>query len=415
MTINLCVVVGMNSAFVAAVLYAKNDVLLLAQIAISLFKLVWNTYCAPYMITITRRYISRGAAAAQERGVLLVQLVVALFNNIAIPCFVVLAVSPSCYYYAFTPPDEVSTYFTYPFAVRPGKRRDLTVSRVDEVTYRPPFVYSCQCSSSFVTYYAPAFVYLAIAAGIGVPLLNLAAVWWYRKTRNSSVIRTALKSVMPAVLLPAADLQPFKATDLHFHASNYLASLMTYLGILLTFGVVFPPLAAAMCVTMLCVAWQEKLAVGRFLHNAKEEFAAETTSSLERCCKGIVTLPVLRNCLFALVVTACCFYALFVFDTLGDDVGTHRAYWVLIVLPLLPLSLRFVVEAVEQQLLKHRALTGTGNGPAEDAVAVEMKPRPSTFSFNPSMGRKGELDAGDVRSEERRVGKECRSRWSPYH
>ena len=24
-------------------------------------------------------------------------------------------------------------------------------------------------------------------------------------------------------------------------------------------------------------------------------------------------------------------------------------------------------------------------------------------------------DAGDKRSEERRVGKECRSRWSPYH
>ena len=24
-------------------------------------------------------------------------------------------------------------------------------------------------------------------------------------------------------------------------------------------------------------------------------------------------------------------------------------------------------------------------------------------------------DAGKVRSEERRVGKECRSRWSPYH
>ena len=28
----------------------------------------------------------------------------------------------------------------------------------------------------------------------------------------------------------------------------------------------------------------------------------------------------------------------------------------------------------------------------------------------------GELHAGEsVRSEERRVGKECRSRWSPYH
>ena len=27
----------------------------------------------------------------------------------------------------------------------------------------------------------------------------------------------------------------------------------------------------------------------------------------------------------------------------------------------------------------------------------------------------GEVKAADDRSEERRVGKECRSRWSPYH
>ena len=28
---------------------------------------------------------------------------------------------------------------------------------------------------------------------------------------------------------------------------------------------------------------------------------------------------------------------------------------------------------------------------------------------------KSEREIMDVRSEERRVGKECRSRWSPYH
>ena len=27
----------------------------------------------------------------------------------------------------------------------------------------------------------------------------------------------------------------------------------------------------------------------------------------------------------------------------------------------------------------------------------------------------GKVDTNDIRSEERRVGKECRSRWSPYH
>ena len=33
------------------------------------------------------------------------------------------------------------------------------------------------------------------------------------------------------------------------------------------------------------------------------------------------------------------------------------------------------------------------------------------FATGPCCGR----DASDLRSEERRVGKECRSRWSPYH
>ena len=29
--------------------------------------------------------------------------------------------------------------------------------------------------------------------------------------------------------------------------------------------------------------------------------------------------------------------------------------------------------------------------------------------------KKSDITIDDVRSEERRVGKECRSRWSPYH
>ena len=33
----------------------------------------------------------------------------------------------------------------------------------------------------------------------------------------------------------------------------------------------------------------------------------------------------------------------------------------------------------------------------------------------PEKGNKRKAEAELVRSEERRVGKECRSRWSPYH
>src|SRR2546425_7393192 len=39
-----------------------------------------------------------------------------------------------------------------------------------------------------------------------------------------------------------------------------------------------------------------------------------------------------------------------------------------------------------------------------------------TYSANPlALVRAAEMGLTNVRSEERRVGKECRSRWSPYH
>ena len=41
--------------------------------------------------------------------------------------------------------------------------------------------------------------------------------------------------------------------------------------------------------------------------------------------------------------------------------------------------------------------------------------RVSTDTFFRLSSEKDELAIGTTRSEERRVGKECRSRWSPYH
>ena len=45
-------------------------------------------------------------------------------------------------------------------------------------------------------------------------------------------------------------------------------------------------------------------------------------------------------------------------------------------------------------------------GYAQEASEVETGPDIQQASFTPPF---------DFRSEERRVGKECRSRWSPYH
>src|SRR2546426_5311487 len=48
------------------------------------------------------------------------------------------------------------------------------------------------------------------------------------------------------------------------------------------------------------------------------------------------------------------------------------------------------------------------------AVALVDGPRPA-LALIEALAATGELDSYHLRSEERRVGKECRSRWSPYH
>jgi hypothetical protein len=46
----------------------------------------------------------------------------------------------------------------------------------------------------------------------------------------------------------------------------------------------------------------------------------------------------MRVALDMVLTVSCLFYTLFLFDTLGDAVGFNDAYWVLIFVPLLPVS-----------------------------------------------------------------------------
>ena len=59
-------------------------------------------------------------------------------------------------------------------------------------------------------------------------------------------------------------------------------------------------------------------------------------------------------------------------------------------------------------------------GAEETAVAVPRRdpppaPRGRALHWDPDARRMGTEGGSSGRSEERRVGKECRSRWSPYH
>src|SRR2546430_15110116 len=64
-----------------------------------------------------------------------------------------------------------------------------------------------------------------------------------------------------------------------------------------------------------------------------------------------------------------------------------------------------VAEAhLRSEVIEQRELAGLGGGLERHGLQAEGADKPI-----------GEMAAQPTRSEERRVGKECRSRWSPYH
>jgi hypothetical protein len=68
-----------------------------------------------------------------------------------------------------------------------------------------------------------------------------------------------------------------------------------------------------------------------------------------------------------LITTCCWFCTLFLFDTLGDAVGFGAAYWVLVLVPVLPLLLYAASRWYDQRVVSTAAATAT----AAPAMGVE--------------------------------------------
>jgi hypothetical protein len=371
---NLTIVIGMNVAFVVMVLSQSNFVQFLAQVLLGAFKLVWNTVCTPYLINACAMYIS--GTTYHDAAFTTIQVLIALLNNIAIPCLVVALISPSCFYSVFDPPPPVVSSFTYETTSRPGlglTNRDLfKVSTVEVVSYAPPFAYDYQCSSSLITYYAPAFVYLAIGAALASPAAWTALVQWHKRATPGTLWYRAVDAVLCDIWKPVSAM--IDPPSYLFEVNLHFVNLITYLGILLTFGVVFPPVAVAMCATMLSVNWQVKLYVGRFLYAAKKAQGLRLIHLVEEECKGAVSLVKLRRSLFLTICFACSFVAFFIFDTLGDTEGFSASAPVLVVMAIFPIVIYFLTWV-------HKRVTATGkggstsevNGRKEPELAVEME------------------------------------------
>jgi hypothetical protein len=405
--LNFVIVLGVNTAYVIIALNQNGIALTLAQIALALFKVAFNSACSPVLMRwACQRFLGRQPSAPSY---VTLQLFVSVVNNILVPCLVVAVISPSCFYNVFNKANEVHSHFKYA-----GECTDVELTSTSTVecrnsdlhlaltSYAPPFEYSYECSSSFITYYSPAFVIMCMVAGFGIPLAQVVLQRLHERAVVGSRWHAALDLVLPRILKPvhattggeggAVQLVVRNLYVPFFDASQHVITLLTYLALLLTFGAVFPPLAMCFAVTAVCMAVFTKLKVGRLLtcvsdRSVKGQGDAESerdtvedaqtrpapglglgyVAVLEQECEGVGSEKVLGRSVAMVVAFSCAFYTLFLFDTLGDAVGLQGAYWVLIVVP--------VLSAVMAVALTFRKSEINSRAPASssDSGAVELQ------------------------------------------
>jgi hypothetical protein len=400
--INIVVVVGINVSFIYVAIYQSSSVLVLAQLLLSLFKLFWNGFAAPKVLLLSIGLISADKNLSAIPGKYgMVQISAALLNNVVIPCLVVACVSPSCFYNVFASAPELnSIYFTFFCSYRNDDQEceEYTVEN-GETVYYPPFNYNYQCSSAIITYYAAPFVYMCLMSTVLVPLLELAVVYLHKhataNTRWYNLLHT---------LLPATWKAPSAGT-----AQKIVDKLHIYLGLLLTFGAVFPPLAVALAYTFLFSVLFTRLKLGRFLHiSAEHHDTATFLRFIETELAEVGNNIVMHQSMWMLITLSCWFYTLFLFDALGDAVGFQKSYWVLIVVPVLPL-LMYVLYSYAGHYYNTTTVVGVGGRMQGRMQGSEQpsggdcskKGHSSSFSVEiPDIGGGGSTAAAAVEEEE---------------
>jgi Leucine-rich repeat (LRR) protein len=378
--INFVLVIGVNVAFVYIALYEDSDALAVAQLFLSFFKGFWNSVGAVYLMRWSFNTVATNDTTRAD--FINTQLFVSLFNNIGVPCLVVVTVSPSCFYNAFVAPPSVSFQYIYLECAIFVKDTCLFLYPARATTsYEPPFTYSYQCGAQFITSYAPTFVYLAIETAFITPIALIVLTRLHKRATPGTPWHRALdyamyKSMKPLDCSNYVDCGNRLQRDVYepfFDANQLMVLLLTYLGIILTFGVVFPPLAVVMMVAVVSLVLTNRLIMGRYISaalklQAEEALALEAARQqkqkrpsaygstgapsladqyleaieLDSLGVGCLHLDKLRISVFMIAVCCCMFYTIFFFDTLGNEQGAAASFWVFIVFPLIPAGIYFL-------------------------------------------------------------------------
>ena len=331
---DVIVVAGVNAAYVYVAVYKSSTLLIVVQTLLSIFKVIWSRWALPYMLVILTRRRKYGKVQV------FTQIVVNLLNNIVIPCLIVAVVSPNCFYNALVAaPVVTSTVYAEECASSNIHGQCLRYLRKITLTssFAPPLAYNYQCSSSLITYYSPAFMSMCIVSTFVTPLVQYLCQWLHTRATVGTLWHRLLDGSLSRITKPIRN-HSSAADQEYVNIDCLMTTLVSIFGLILTFGVMFPPLCVTLTVSMLATVFYFQDNVNRFIASSTQQHPS-CAESIRAECDSVNAMQILKDSVWLLITVSCWFYTLFLFDTLGDQVGFEGAYWVLIVMPLMPLVL----------------------------------------------------------------------------
>ena len=298
--LNVFVVVMINFIYVFLYLQQSSNVIIVLQILLAMFKSFWNGLGYRYLSRLLNFRFDVDNLSLSHSSL---QLFIRLLNNTVIPCVVVAVINPGCFFNLFVAAPPVITDFRFRYCDIVNIESAICVLydyKLQTTKLDPPYNYSYQCSSRFVTSYAPAFVFMCLIDGLLVPLLRLFSSKVYVfGVDNNKYWSKYLAKVIPRILKVNKVNSSDKAerNKLHplFDSLQLFLDNFTYLGLLMTFGAVFPPLAFTFFVTIYLMNRFALFKLDRFLVIAIEKNRLDYIAVIEQECKGCLNNKVIMR------------------------------------------------------------------------------------------------------------------------
>jgi len=97
-----------------------------------------------------------------------------------------MVISPNCFYHVFQPESDVSSKYSFNSCDIINFNGTCIKYQTEYATtsYSPPFTYSYQCGSEFITYYVPVFVLLCMLSTFIIPIIQFIWIMMINQPNN---------------------------------------------------------------------------------------------------------------------------------------------------------------------------------------------------------------------------------------